>query len=265
MTYSIHLKPTRTGVIMINRKLAVLSSIALAAITTPLNADITGCYYESYQQSGLDFAGNLITCQIADLYLTTNDTRDLLLNVFNLNISNCLGTSDYYQSMTGNSWLPSFAEGLFDTEATRNLDSFITIGAQSSDLSMGYDENGRPTQPNANGTIVDPNFGGANTAAPAENAGWANGNPTNQIGHADFTCMLPGPLAEQPSIFIGRFAIETDVAFNISGTLGVCSYQGFGTAADCVDLNIVQAPAPGALALLGVAGLTSRSRRRKSE
>ena len=246
-------------------KIAILSSLTLTAIAAPLHADITGCYYESYQQTAVDFVGNTITCQVADLYLTTDDPRDLLLNVFNLNMSNSLGTSDYYQSITGSGWLPGFAEGIFDTEATRYLDSFITIGAQSSDLSMGYGENGRPRQPNANGTMLDPNFGGSHTDAPDADAGWANSNPTNQIGHADFTCMLPGPLAEQASILIGRFAVESDVAFNISGTLGVCSYQGFGTSADCVNLNIVQAPAPGALSLLGVAGLTSRSRRRKSE
>ena len=228
--------------------------------TSHLNADLTGCYYETYQCTATDFAGNEITCQVADLYMTTDDLSDLILNVFNFDVSNSLGVENYYQSMTGVGWTPSLEVGIFNTEATRELDSFVTIGAQSHDLSMDYSDTGRPTQPNANGTMVDPNFGPLNSDEPGMNAGWFNSNPNNTIGHPDFTCMLPGPLAEQASIFIGRFAIQAERAFTLSGSIGVCFYQGLGTSAKCVDLNIQQAPAPGTLALLGLASLVARSR-----
>jgi uncharacterized protein (TIGR03382 family) len=69
--------------------------------------------------------------------------------------------------------------------------------------------------------------------------------------------MLPGTIGM--GVLIGRFAYDGD--FDLSGTtLEVTWNQGLGTPGNQAGFT-VNIPAPGAMALLGLAGLTGRRRR----
>ena len=103
------------------------------------------------------------------------------------------------------------------------------------------------------GTGLDPNFGGNTTAYPGALAGWYNGNPPSLNGQV-------GDGAAGLGVLVGRFSYAGD--FDLSGsTLEVTWNQGLGTPGNQAGFTVGAIPAPGALALLGLAGLTGRRRR----
>jgi hypothetical protein len=192
-----------------------------------------------------DFGGTMVTVNVSDLYLTSNDAADTALNVYNLQMA-ASGMVNYFQSTTGTGWQPTNLGGIFDTEALQYADSFVTIG--------GFDFSDRPAQsPGAGaGTGLDPNFGGNTAGYPGDLAGWYNGNPPSLNGAVGDTVVGLG-------VLVGRFAYNGD--FDLSGSeLFVTWNQGLGTPGNQAGF-IVNVPAPGAMALLGLAGLTGRRRR----
>ena len=208
-------------------------------------ADITGAVTVDYSVTAEDFGGTMVTVNVSDLYLTSNDAADTALNVYNMTMATA-GQVTYFQSTTGTGWAPTNLGGIFDTEALQYADSFVTIG--------GFDFGSAPAQaPGAgSGTGLDPNFGGNNAAYPGALAGWYNGNPPSLNGQV-------GNGAAGLGVLIGRFAYSGD--FDLSGSeLFVTWNQGLGTPGDQAGF-IVNVPAPGAMALLGLAGLTGRRRR----
>jgi hypothetical protein len=210
-------------------------------------ADITGAVTYDYTITAEDFGGTMVTVNVSDLYLTSNDAADTALNVYNMSMATA-GQVNYFQSTTGTGWQPTNLGGIFDTEALRNADSFVTIG--------GFDQGGTP-DPEQNvgagaGTGLDPNFGGNTAAYPGDLAGWYNGSPPSLNGQVGDTV---GGLG----VLVGRFAWGDN--FDISGsTLEVTWNQGLGTPGQQAGF-VVNVPAPGALALLGLAGIAGRRRR----
>ena len=239
----------------------ITASATVALSMTAASADITGCYYHGYEASSATFGGDLISCYVVDMYMTSNDARDRLLNVYNANITNSLGEVSYYQSITNVGWIPNLQEGPFDTGAARYLDSFVSIGGRNLDGSESLDIDGNLIQMGGNGTGTDPNFGGNTVNAPGENAGWYNGNPGYPIGLGYVNENLPGELGENLSIFIGRFSLQDSGEFDLSGELSVTWNQDIGLPGNQATFEIMEVPTPGALALLGVAGMASRRRR----
>ena len=179
---------------------------------------------------------------VVDLYFVFDDDDDVMLNTYNFNDIN-LGIT-YYQSITGTGWLPNNLGVPFETEAMFYADSFVSNG----------DYNGG-VQPPANGTGLDPNFGGNNAPGPGENAGWYNSDPGTLNGQAIQTSATSTGIG----VFIGRFSINDGELSMEDGTGFATWNQGIGTDGDQASFVIV--PAPGALALLGVAGLAGRRRR----
>jgi hypothetical protein len=157
------------------------------------------------------------------------------------------GQVNYFQSTTGTGWQPTNLGGIFDTEALRNADSFVTIG--------GFDQGGTP-DPEQNvgagaGTGLDPNFGGNTAAYPGDLAGWYNGSPPSLNGQVGETVVGLG-------VLVGRFSYDGE--FSIEGsTLEVTWNQGLGTGGQQAGFTVI--PAPGVLALLGLAGIAGRRRR----
>ena len=182
------------------------------------------------------------------------DTNDIALNVFNADVSTSdaggFNQSDV-QIGAGGTWAPNASldiPGFSDS----SIDSFTTIGY------------GVGAAAATNGSALDPSFldatQGLGGYIPA-NAGWYNGNPTNnqtateQAGF-DF------------AVFVGQFSFLTsrvedagDVNFfTFDCEMGSKNASGnvfFGS--DTYIWNEV--PAPGALALLGLGGLAARRRR----
>ena len=230
----------------------ILTLAATAAISGTAFADITGAYVVNYSVTASDFDGSDVTVNIQDLYLSSDDGADTALNVFNYNASSTAASS-YFQSFTGTGWQPTNLGGPFDTPALRLADSFVTIG--------GFAQNTiAPEQaPGAGGgTGLDPNFGGNGAAAPGNLAGWYNGSPPSLNGQVGAVPENNGDLIGL-GVLVGRFSTVEAGSDLTGGTLEVTWNQGLGTPGQQAGFTI--APAPGALALLGLAGIAGRRRR----
>ena len=229
-------------------KKLVLTGIAAAAVAATAGADITGAVTYNYSTTVEDFGGASVSVNVSDLYMLSNDAADTLLNVYNMTLAST-GQVDYFQSATGTGWNPNNLGGIFDTPALRLADSFVTVGGFAQDTLLPEQAPGAGA-----GTGLDPNFGGNSAAFPGDLAGWYNGSPPSLNGQVG---MLPGTIGM--GVLIGRFAFDGD--FDLSGTsLEVTWNQGLGTPGNQAEF-IVNVPAPGAMALLGLAGLTGRRRR----
>ena len=214
-----------------------------AAVAATASADMTGALEVGYTVTAADFGGASVTAYVVDVYMTSDDAADTLLNVYNLTTA-ATGASSYFQSFTGTGWQPTNLGGPFDTEALQVADSFVTIG--------GFGADGRQTPGAGAGTGLDPNFGGNTAAAPGALAGWYNGSPPSLNGATmTYDSGITGAL-------IGRFA-STESFDLVGSTLEVTWNQGLGTPGQQAGFTVT--PAPGALALLGLAGVAGRRRR----
>lgn len=228
-------------------RIATLGTTALLAASA--SAGMTGRALEDcYAWEGEDFGGASVSGWVCDLYLEFDSAEDILLNIYDFN--DIKSGNVYHQGVTAAGWAPNEQGSIFTTEVSQSFDSFIAIGGVTE-----YGPDGRPYQMAGNGVGVDPNFGGLSAAGPGENAGWYNGNPNNPHGQAQ----------ESDSgyflVFIGRFAKLDSDGFSMAGSYGSATFnQGIGT--EPTQSGFVVVPAPGALALLGIAGLTGGRRRR---
>ncbi len=213
-----------------------------AVIAGTASAEYTGAVEIAYTVTAADFGGAEVTVNVRDIYMTSNDSADTLLNVYNWNTVG--GAASYFQSFTGTGWQPTNLGGPFDTAALQQADSFVTIG--------GFGAGALQTPGAGAGSGLDPNFGGNNAAAPGTDAGWYNGSPPSLNGAVmTYDSGVVGTL-------IGRFTSTED--FSLIGTGFEATWnQGLGTPGQQAAFTV--APAPGALALLGLAGVAGRRRR----
>jgi hypothetical protein len=231
-----------------NMRMPLGASLAIAVAASAQGAMTGNAYEVGYAWSGTDFGGSAVSGYVVDLYLEL-DLSDVLLNVYNFNDVN-IGTN-YYQGLTAAGWAPNNQGSIFETDAALYMDSFISIGGTGVLA-------GNPLQFAGNGTTVDPNFGGNTAAGPGADGGWYNSNPNSAIGQSN---NLSGVgLTGQAGVFIGRFSIQGSDGFSMIGTTGAATFnQGLGTGGVQDVFTVV--PAPGALALLGLAGFAARRRR----
>jgi hypothetical protein len=230
---------------MFTMKTSTLFTLAATSmIATAASADFTHALAVSYSVTAADFGGAEVSVNVQDIYLMSDDATDALLNVYNWNSSQTGIT--YFQSFTGTGWIPTNLGGPFDTAALQQADSFVTIG--------GFDySTGTPLQSPGSGAGVgvDPSFGGNNAGEPGADSGWYNSSPPSLIGRPGDTILGLGTL-------IGRFAYAGD--FDLRGsTFEVTWNNGLGTPGTQEQFTVM--PAPGAMALLGLVGLTGRRRR----
>ena len=174
-----------------------------------------------------------------------------------ISYSNRQAKENLNQSFTGTGWQPTNLGGPFDNPAVQAADSFVTIGGFAQDTLMPEQAPGA-----GSGTGLDPNFGGNNAAAPGVNGGWFNSSPPNlngQVGNVAGNDETPEPDSFGLGVFIGRFAYDGDFDLTDS-TLAVTWNQGLGTPGEQGRFT-VNIPAPGAMALFGLAGFAARRRR----
>ena len=227
----------------------------ILTLGTAATAEITGAYTYNYTVTAADFDGSDVTVNVQDLYLSSNDAADTVLNVYNVNLVEAAQVP-YFQSFTGTGWQPTNLGGPFDTPALRMADSFVTVGGFAQDTIAPEQAPGA-----GSGTGLDPNFGGNGATFPGENAGWYNGSPPSLNGAVGSVPETSGDLIGL-GVLIGRFASigDSDLSFS---TLEVTWNQGLGTPGQQGSF-IVNVPGPGAIALLGVAGFVGRGRRRSA-
>ncbi len=229
----------------------VLSSLALAAAVSSVASATFVEYYTVKTQS----TNSGVDLDVYNLYARFNGATDTLLNAFNWNAINGATCNAFYHkdNSSGNSGVLQTAFGTWAPQQTslaqRPFDSFLSIGA---------------TNGGTSGTTGDPSW---STASPAGwtrpdlptgfNVGWFNASPPNLQGRVG----VAGNTAD--SVRLGQFVLARDFtagSFNLkigynSGIAGaaVQFYEGAFT------LGAI--PTPGAIALLGLAGLTGRRRR----
>jgi MYXO-CTERM domain-containing protein len=208
---------------------------AALLLSAAANAGFTGFSGDSYSVTE-----GANTWAVIDLYANFDSATDNLLNVFNMSISNSNGTLFY------NASAPPFIPASFKPSNFGGAlppgwaaDSFVTIGNDQSAAS--------------NGTSLDPGFNDAaalSTGIIGPGAGWFNVPPTNGQGIA----------GADLKVLIGRFSI-VGIPSSLK-TLNVSGSVAFNTGANASGSGtFAYVPAPGALALLGLAGLAGRRRR----
>jgi hypothetical protein len=211
-----------------------LGVAATCGIATSASATFVGWFFESYAVD--NFA-------VIDVYAQFDNATDTVLNVFNSQISITDGTGFHHNDLAGGDWQPQA------TPATQApTDSFVLVGG-----SVGF----------ANTTSLDPSFTPSNTPFVPSNAGWFNSNPPNLQGRVDAATLRT---------FVGRFvSVGTDTARSLSFAANLGYNQGLSTPAQFAfddgqgfgPTSVVAfVPAPGAIALLGMAGLLGSRRRR---
>ncbi|MFO0783454.1 MAG: hypothetical protein U0636_07205 [Phycisphaerales bacterium] len=186
---------------------------------------------------------------VVNVYASFNDTGDRVLNCIQGAIStNAAG--GFYQSASNPFWAPSSTQNSFSSD-----DSWVTIG----------------TNPNGNGnafggTAGDSNFLNFNDSSgtttydfsviegSGNGAGWFNPAPTNNsYGLADTGKVLVAHLV------IGNTGSSTWISWNVAAIIQLANGQ---TVTQGAGPHVWYLPSPGALCLLGVAGMNPLRRRR---
>ena len=192
-----------------------------------------------------------------DVFAGFSSQTDKLLNVFNMNIS--VNGSAFIQQAGAatNKWRPNVG-----VSAMGDADSFVTMG--------GFDDGG--TYICGDTTTADPNFTNyatSNATTIPANAGWFCSDPTNpQVVATAIAPFAVGGYSALGSadatfgVWIAHFTVNKPAGL-VDATLSIAGSAAFNTGGSLSDQRTIQfaIPAPGALALLGVAGLASRRRR----
>lgn len=196
-----------------------------------------------------------VSLDVYNLFARFNGATDTLLNAFNFNRVDGGATNIFYHKdlATSNSGVLMKDFGSWGASRTgsatlnRPFDSYLTIGNQA----VG-----------TNTTNADPSW-----PAPAGwerpdipngvNAGWFNSNPPNNQGR------VAVGVNTATDVRLGQFVVDSGA--NVGNWNLKIGYNN-GTAGAAVQFAEVvfsfnPVPAPGALALLGLAGLAGRRRR----
>lgn len=196
---------------------------------------------------------------ILDIYAGFNSATDRLLNVFNMNID--VNAASVVQSTNAGeqSW-----RRLDGVSNSASLDSFVTLGGYvSGDARF------------ASSTVMgDPSFTNYTTAGATtvpSQAGWYNSDPNSLDVTATILAGSPGFPAGtrdtrsapgQYGVWVAHVLVSkaiTNASWSLSFT-GFAAYNDGVYNADARMFHVI-VPAPGAIALLGVAGLAGRRRR----
>ena len=194
-----------------------------------------------------------INLDVYQLFARFNGPTDTVLNAFNLDRTTSSGIlNGFYHkdNSTGNSGVLSTGFGTWSPSLTgsatlnRPFDSFLTVGGLANAT---------------NGTSADPSWGNPLSwnrpdIPTAHQCGWfaPGGSIAGRVGQAGNTAN---------SVILGQFVIGRDVN---AGTffISIGYNSGVpGTPVQFADGTFSMVPAPGAIALLGLAGLTGRRRR----
>jgi hypothetical protein len=203
-------------------KIGVLAGAAALAIAGIASAGFVGLESEKTVVGGKN---------VWRVYAKFSSSSDVVLSVFG--VQGFAGTDWNDSDFANGTWNPQFA-------IDGGVDSYVTIGGTT-----GF----------ANSTSADPAWGGAGfTQSGIPNgAGWFNSNPPNLQGKVDANLRT----------LIAQFVYTGDDTTQFTSPLTVSFNQGLGTPTQFSTNGsfTIGVPAPGAVALLGLAGLAGRRRR----
>jgi hypothetical protein len=221
-------------------KNATFAALAALAVAGAASADFTG-YSTNRTESGAYVK--------YELFGNFDGATDTVLNAFHITLVS--GATTFYHADALNGGVIGSAAGTWNPQfvlVPGAMDSYVCIGGGEGFAS-------------GNSTAADPDWGAAgfNTAQipygdGTFGPGWFNQNPPN----------LQGRVNAQGQVKLGQFVIalaDDASAAVIRLKLGYNNGQGGGVTFADSNFTIGTVPTPGALALLGLAGLTRRSRR----
>jgi len=224
-----------------------VASMALAAAVS----SAASAAFVQYVVTKTSTTNSGVALDVYRVFARFDGPTDTLLNAFNFNRLDSASTNIFYHkdnssynggvlSKTYGTWAPQLTGS---PTLNRPFDSFLTIG-------------GNPVATNS--TNADPSWGGAGWNRPdfpnGANVGWFNSNPPNLQGRVG---VAPNTATD---VLLGQFVVD---AGTDGGTynLKVGYNSGISGAAVQFAETTFSLPAPGALALLGLAGLAGRRRR----
>ena len=214
----------------------MLTSATALLITGVASADFIG--FDGF--SSTNSQGN----SVVQMYAVFDNADAVALNFFNADVSITDGEFIHndVQVAAGGTWSPNASLDIPNFSDSSN-DSYVSIGY------------GVGPEAATNGTSLDPGFGTGIGGTIPVNAGWFNGNPTNEQTVSAFAGGVNG--VSGFAVMIGQFVFTGDIFVfdaEMAANQGAGTDVGFGS-------GFFEIPAPGALALLGLAGITARRRR----
>ncbi len=251
-------------------KIALIGMVGAASLVASADAGFAG--FVAYSR-------NVGANTVIDIFAATTNASDKFLNVYDTTSN---GTFVQKAGLATKTWKPDVA-GFTSTRNTSD-DSFMTAGTFSGGAYGGeYYASGNSTNdPN----FVPPTWNATPASAPATTipalAGWYTGDPTSVDNAAENMTSWGGGFARANSVYVSGFNAGSGATVNavngiwvshlvIAGTGKVIgedfTFSAFASIKDGVTGETTQAkysfvPAPGAIALVGVAGLAAGRRRR---
>jgi hypothetical protein len=234
-------------------KIAIVGIVGAASLVASADAGFLG-----FVASARNVGANTVI----DIFAGVQNASDKFLNVYDTT------SNGVFVQKAGNAtktWKPDTTN--FTSTRSSSDDSFMTAGSVSygGEYYASANSNGDPnfTGTTWNGGIASP----AATTIPAL-AGWYTGDPTSSDNNAESLAGLVGRVngTGAASANFGIWCAHLVLAGN-NKVIGVdFTFSAFASIKDGITGGTTQAnsffvPAPGALALLGVAGFASRRRR----
>ena len=232
-------------------KTTMIASLAGLALAGSASATWTEFYTV---KTSVTHAPTGIALDVYKIYARFNGPTDTILNAFNLDALAGASLNGFYHqdlsdyastlSTTAGAWSPALTGS---ATLNRPFDSYLTCGGI----------------PNAtNGVSADPSWGNPlswfRPDIPAgQNVGWfaPGGSIMGRVGQ-------PGNTAD--SVILGQFSVAAGTTFGSVGGYSMTIGYNSGVPGAPVQFasgTLFPVPAPGAIALLGLAGLTGRRRR----
>lgn len=168
------------------------------------------------------------------VYAKFSSADDVLLGCSGL--QNLAGTSWNHSDAFGGSWGPQYS-------LDASIDTYVTIGGEACIFCF------------ENTTTADAAWGAPGFQQPGipNGAGWFNSNPDNLQGKVDPVTLRT---------LIGQWVYTGVDTFNPVSPLSVSYNQGLDTPTQFGQGTFIFFPSPGAIAVLGLAAITPRGRRR---
>ncbi len=228
-----------------------MKNVIALALVAAASTSASASFLEFYtQKTTVNESASGTALDVYVLFARFDGATDTVLNAYNFTGLAGSTLNAFYHKDNENSGTLSNSSGTWNPSQTGNItnnrpfDSYVTIG-------------GLPT--GVNTTNADPSWGAALSWNRPDipngvNAGWFNSNPPNFQGRVGQT----GNTAD--SVRLGQFVVLS--GFD-AGTISLKFAYNNGVAGSPVQFaeSTFSLPAPGAIALLGLAGLAGRRRR----
>jgi len=225
----------------------------MALALTAAVASSASATFVSYVVTKNQTSNSGVNLDVYTVWARFNGATDTVLNAFNFNRVDGTATNMFYHrdlnstssnvlTKTAGTWSPSQVGSATNN---RPFDSYLTIGGNPTGTNS---TNADPSWPAAGGSWNRPDV------PTGLNVGWFNSNPPNlqgRVGSAGNTAT---------DVRLGQFSVDRDAN---GGTWNLKIGYNSGVPGAPVQFaeTTFSLPAPGAMALLGLAGLAGRRRR----